>query len=60
MPDLEITLTLIGGPTLLIELAGLGILTHPTFDPPSLAVRSNSAPDVFTSPEYSPPPVFGI
>lgn len=35
MPDLDLTLTLIGGPTLLIEFAGLRILTDPTFDPPS-------------------------
>jgi L-ascorbate metabolism protein UlaG (beta-lactamase superfamily) len=28
------TLTLIGGPTVLIELAGLRLLTDPTFDPP--------------------------
>jgi L-ascorbate metabolism protein UlaG (beta-lactamase superfamily) len=30
----ETTLTLIGGPTLLIEIAGLRILTDPTFDAP--------------------------
>jgi L-ascorbate metabolism protein UlaG (beta-lactamase superfamily) len=29
-----VTLTLIGGPTALIEVAGLRILTDPTFDPP--------------------------
>ena len=29
-----LTLTLIGGPTLLIEVAGLRLLTDPTFDPP--------------------------
>lgn len=31
---MTITLTLIGGPTVLIELAGLRLLTDPTFDPP--------------------------
>jgi hypothetical protein len=30
----EATLTLIGGPTVLIELDGLRLLTDPTFDPP--------------------------
>jgi len=30
----EVTLTLIGGPTVLIELDGLRMLTDPTFDPP--------------------------
>src|SRR5271155_4545238 len=30
----EATLTLIGGPTVLIELAGFRLLTDPTFDPP--------------------------
>lgn len=34
MPDQELTLTLVGGPTVLIEMAGLRILTDPTFDPP--------------------------
>lgn len=32
----SITVTLIGGPTALIELAGLRLLTDPTFDPPGL------------------------
>src|SRR5437899_9347967 len=34
MSDRELTLTLVGGPTLLIEIAGLRVLTDPTFDPP--------------------------
>ena len=34
MNTLEITLTLIGGPTVLIEIAGLRLLTDPTFDEP--------------------------
>jgi L-ascorbate metabolism protein UlaG (beta-lactamase superfamily) len=33
--DLEVNLTLIGGPTVLVEIAGFRILTDPTFDPPS-------------------------
>jgi L-ascorbate metabolism protein UlaG (beta-lactamase superfamily) len=31
-----LTLTLIGGPTVLIEFAGVRLLTDPTFDPPGL------------------------
>ena len=34
MTSLETTLTLIGGPTVLIELGGLRLLTDPTFDEP--------------------------
>ncbi len=34
MASLEPTLTLIGGPTVLIELAGLRLLTDPTVDGP--------------------------
>jgi L-ascorbate metabolism protein UlaG (beta-lactamase superfamily) len=34
MDKIEVTLTLIGGPTVLIELDGFRILTDPTFDPP--------------------------
>jgi L-ascorbate metabolism protein UlaG (beta-lactamase superfamily) len=34
MASLDISLTLVGGPTVLIEVAGLRILTDPTFDPP--------------------------
>jgi hypothetical protein len=30
----EVTLTLVGGPTVLIEVDGLRLLTDPTFDPP--------------------------
>ncbi|MDB5531638.1 MAG: fold metallo-hydrolase [Devosia sp.] len=32
----HLTLTLIGGPTVLIELGGFRLLTDPTFDPPGL------------------------
>jgi L-ascorbate metabolism protein UlaG (beta-lactamase superfamily) len=34
MPASSITLTLVGGPTVLIEYGGLRLLTDPTFDPP--------------------------
>lgn len=36
MPASDLTLTLIGGPTVLIEHGGLRLLTDPTFDPPGL------------------------
>jgi L-ascorbate metabolism protein UlaG (beta-lactamase superfamily) len=34
MSDPALHLTLVGGPTLLVELDGLKLLTDPTFDPP--------------------------
>ena len=34
MSRLDVNLTLVGGPTLLIEMAGFRLLTDPTFDPP--------------------------
>lgn len=36
MPTSKLTLTLIGGPTVLIEIGGFRLLTDPTFDPPGL------------------------
>jgi L-ascorbate metabolism protein UlaG (beta-lactamase superfamily) len=36
MSSSSLTLTLIGGPTVLIEFGGLRLLTDPTFDPPGL------------------------
>src|SRR4051795_3927546 len=36
---MEITLTHIGGPTVLIEVAGWRLLTDPTFDPPGRSYR---------------------
>ncbi|MFG1319022.1 MBL fold metallo-hydrolase [Xanthobacter autotrophicus] len=35
-PSGDLTLTLIGGPTVLIETGGLRLVTDPTFDPPRL------------------------
>jgi hypothetical protein len=34
MPSFETALTLIGGPTVAIDLVGLRFLTDPTFDEP--------------------------
>ena len=42
MPD-PLALTLVGGPTLLVELGGLRLLTDPTFDPPRSASPPGSA-----------------
>lgn len=36
MTSASVTLTLIGGPTVLIEIGGFRLLTDPTFDPPGL------------------------
>lgn len=35
MSELEVSLTLIGGPTVLLEIGAFRVLTDPTFDPPS-------------------------
>ncbi len=35
MPCLDVNLTLVGGPTLLVEIAGIRLLSDPTFDSPS-------------------------
>jgi len=54
MDNLETTLTLVGGPTVLIELAGLKLLTDPTFDPPgdyqgSVLLRKTAGPALAAS-----------
>jgi L-ascorbate metabolism protein UlaG (beta-lactamase superfamily) len=36
MPSFDVTLTLIGGPTVLVEFGGLRLLTDPTFDEPGV------------------------
>jgi L-ascorbate metabolism protein UlaG (beta-lactamase superfamily) len=36
MSDPDLILTLVGGPTVLIEFGGIRLLTDPTFDPPGL------------------------
>ncbi len=42
MTDGSVRLTYIGGPTLLLELAGLRILTDPTFDPAGAEIRNGA------------------
>lgn len=44
------TLTLIGGPTVLIEMAGLRLLTDPTFDPPGAYVLPHVTLEKHTAP----------
>ena len=49
MDSFETTLTLIGGPTVLIELDGFRLLADPTFDPPgdyqgSVLLRKTAGP----------------
>jgi L-ascorbate metabolism protein UlaG (beta-lactamase superfamily) len=43
MPVSKLTLTLVGGPTVLIEYGALRILTDPTFDPPGQYQGSQSS-----------------
>ena len=40
MPDLTLRATYIGGPTALLEIAGLRLLTDPTFDPAGTEYRT--------------------
>src|SRR5689334_17596035 len=48
----QITLTLVGGPTAIIEIDGLRLLTDPTFDPPGeyalphVTLRKTSGPAI--------------
>lgn len=49
-----VRLTLINGPTLLIEFAGLRILTDPTFDPPERLVLGDEILEKLTPPALAP------
>jgi L-ascorbate metabolism protein UlaG (beta-lactamase superfamily) len=54
MTDTRLTVTLVGGPTALLEYAGLRWLTDPTFDPPGHYERENApALDKTTGPALS-------
>jgi L-ascorbate metabolism protein UlaG (beta-lactamase superfamily) len=50
----NVRLTLIDGPTLLIELGGLRLLTDPTFDPPQLYPLGGEKLRKFNAPPISP------
>jgi L-ascorbate metabolism protein UlaG (beta-lactamase superfamily) len=49
----DITLTLIGGPTVLIEFDGIRLLTDPTFDPPGLLQENPVRFEKTTGPSLS-------
>ena len=55
MPTIDTTLTLIGGPTVVIELGGLRLVTDPTFDAPgtypsgTIQLEKTSAPALSTA-----------
>ncbi|MET1028617.1 MAG: MBL fold metallo-hydrolase [Dongiaceae bacterium] len=53
MTSSTITLTLIGGPTALIEIGGLRLLTDPTFDPPRLYQKEPVHHEKLTGPALS-------
>ncbi|GAA2088254.1 MBL fold metallo-hydrolase [Pseudolysinimonas kribbensis] len=55
-----VTVTLIGGPTLLIEVAGIRILTDPTFDPPGEYPSGPSVLVKTTGPALTPEQVGAV
>jgi len=50
----DITLTLVGGPTVLIEIAGMRLLTDPTFDPPGAYPEAAVPLEKISGPALSP------
>jgi L-ascorbate metabolism protein UlaG (beta-lactamase superfamily) len=60
MTSFETTLTLIGGPTVLIELAGFRLLTDPTFDAPGRYHRGVVTQVKITGPALPPEAVGAI
>ncbi len=40
MATLQLELTYLGGPTVLLDLGGLRLITDPTFDPPGSTFRA--------------------
>lgn len=60
MTSIETTLTLIGGPTVLIELGGFRLLTDPTFDAPGRYQRAVVTQVKTTGPALSPDAVGAI
>lgn len=60
MPDIDLTITFINGPTALLQLGGLALLTDPTFDPagtdyptPVYTLHKTTAPAL--APDALPP-----
>jgi L-ascorbate metabolism protein UlaG (beta-lactamase superfamily) len=60
MTSFETTLTLIGGPTVLIELAGFRLLTDPTFDAPGRYQRAVVIQEKTTGPALAPEAIGAI
>ena len=60
MTSFETTLTLIGGPTILIEFAGFRLLTDPTFDAPGRYQRAVVTQEKTTGPALSPEAIGAI
>jgi L-ascorbate metabolism protein UlaG (beta-lactamase superfamily) len=60
MTSFETTLTLIGGPSVLIEFAGFRLLTDPTFDPPGQYQRAVVTQVKTTGPALSPEAIGAI
>ncbi len=50
----QLTATLIGGPTVLIEIGGFRVLTDPTFDPPGSYEARGIVLTKHTSPAITP------
>jgi len=53
-PAMPVQLTLIGGPSVLIEIAGVRLLTDPTFDPPGLYQKTPVHFEKTSAPALSP------
>lgn len=53
MPPTDLILTLIGGPTVLIQYGGLTLLTDPTFDPPGVLQESPVRMEKLSGPALS-------
>src|SRR5215472_3885800 len=60
MSSFETTLTLIGGPSVLIEFAGFRLLTDPTFDPPGQYQRAVVTQIKTTGPALAPEAIGAI
>ncbi len=54
MPAFDTTLTLVGGPTVLIEIGGFRLLTDPTFDPPGAYPRGGVTLEKTSGPALPP------
>lgn len=60
MANDTVTVTLIGGPTTLLEVAGLRLLTDPTFDPPGDFLSGSVTLTKLVGPAVAPEAVGGV